>query len=90
MLEAKGMGEDNGWSKKYYIQTYSFDCVSILFRHINFNISLIAGSRPGLPKALDDSYNKVLEIFYLCTEEAPSRRPSAKQILETYFKKQKS
>ncbi|RXG56891.1 Lymphokine-activated killer T-cell-originated protein kinase [Armadillidium vulgare] len=49
------------------------------------------GTRPGLPDvALDSSYNKILEIYYLCTEDDPSRRPSAKQILDSYFTEQKS
>ncbi|CAL4069449.1 unnamed protein product, partial [Meganyctiphanes norvegica] len=40
------------------------------------------GQRPTLPDTdLDDSYLPVLEIFYVCTEQDPMKRPSAKQIL---------
>jgi len=42
------------------------------------------GTRPPLPEDvdLDDSYRTVLEIFFACTNEDPTRRPSAKEILQ--------
>jgi len=43
---------------------------------------LFAGTRPRLPAIeFNESYNKVLEIFYCCTEEDPSARPSAEEII---------
>ncbi|KAM9316356.1 lymphokine-activated killer T-cell-originated protein kinase [Gastrophryne carolinensis] len=41
------------------------------------------GTRPPLNmEELDDSYQKVIELFYVCTSEDPKERPSAAQILE--------
>merc|ERR1712110_650097 len=45
------------------------------------------GTRPDLPDYLDDflqddAYEKILGIFCACTSEEPSKRPSAKDILE--------
>jgi len=41
------------------------------------------GTRPSLPDIeFDESYNKILEIFYCCTEEDPSKRPTAKHITD--------
>jgi len=42
------------------------------------------GTRPALPDSLDldNSYKKVLEIFFAATMENPELRPSAKQILD--------
>jgi len=42
------------------------------------------GTRPPLPGSvdLDETYRKVLEIFFLTTNEAPEKRPSAKEILD--------
>lgn len=46
------------------------------------------GTRPELPSGLmaklnSPAYNKVLGIFYACTEEDPDKRPSAKMILDS-------
>ncbi|XP_055845626.1 lymphokine-activated killer T-cell-originated protein kinase-like [Episyrphus balteatus] len=40
------------------------------------------GTRPPLPQAFEFTaeYNKILEIFYYCTNEAAEDRPSAKEI----------
>lgn len=44
---------------------------------------LRVGTRPPLdPEALGESYRRMLELFYVCTEEDPKRRPSATQILQ--------
>ncbi|XP_057679072.1 lymphokine-activated killer T-cell-originated protein kinase homolog [Corythoichthys intestinalis] len=41
------------------------------------------GTRPPLDaKALGESYRKMLELFYVCTEEDPKKRPSAAQIVQ--------
>jgi len=41
------------------------------------------GTRPSLPDIeFDESYNKILELFYCCTEEDPSKRPTAKHIMD--------
>ncbi|XP_061609900.1 lymphokine-activated killer T-cell-originated protein kinase homolog [Phyllopteryx taeniolatus] len=41
------------------------------------------GTRPPLdPEALGESYRRMLELFYVCTEEDPERRPSAAQIVQ--------
>lgn len=32
---------------------------------------------------LDETYQKVIELFSVCTNEAPKDRPSAAQIVET-------
>lgn len=40
------------------------------------------GTRPALDgEALGASYRRMVELFYLCTEEDPSRRPSAASIV---------
>ncbi|KAF1376865.1 hypothetical protein PFLUV_G00215910 [Perca fluviatilis] len=41
------------------------------------------GTRPGLDvEALGSSYRRMVELFYLCTEQDPKKRPSAAQILQ--------
>lgn len=41
------------------------------------------GTRPPLDaEALGGSYRRMVELFYLCTEEDPKRRPSAGQIVQ--------
>jgi PDZ-binding kinase len=43
------------------------------------------GTRPELPDDISDlgaEYEKVLSLFYACTEENPDKRPSAKKILD--------
>ncbi|CAG5928399.1 unnamed protein product [Menidia menidia] len=41
------------------------------------------GTRPELDaEALGGSYRRVVELFYVCTEEDPKKRPSAAQILQ--------
>ncbi|XP_070705744.1 lymphokine-activated killer T-cell-originated protein kinase homolog [Pempheris klunzingeri] len=41
------------------------------------------GSRPPLDtEALGSSYRRMVELFYLCTEEEPKKRPSAEQIVQ--------
>lgn len=41
------------------------------------------GTRPALDvEALGSSYWRVVELFYLCTEEDPKKRPSASQIVQ--------
>ncbi|KAM3602781.1 uncharacterized protein V6R79_010413 [Siganus canaliculatus] len=41
------------------------------------------GSRPTLDaEALGSSYRRMVELFYLCTEEEPRKRPSAGQIVQ--------
>nr|XP_057934184.1 lymphokine-activated killer T-cell-originated protein kinase homolog [Doryrhamphus excisus] len=41
------------------------------------------GTRPGLAaEALGDSYRRMVELFYVCTEEDPKKRPSAAQIVK--------
>ncbi|XP_062293455.1 lymphokine-activated killer T-cell-originated protein kinase homolog isoform X1 [Scomber scombrus] len=41
------------------------------------------GTRPALDaEALGGSYQRMVELFYLCTEEDPEKRPSASQILQ--------
>lgn len=43
------------------------------------------GTRPALPQAfeLNEDYNIVVELFYLCTNANPENRPSAKVIYES-------
>lgn len=56
----------------------------------NFDISITEddlenriGTRPALPPVdLDDSYNSIMEIFYCCTEQDPSVRPTAQLLVE--------
>ncbi|CAI9613840.1 unnamed protein product [Staurois parvus] len=41
------------------------------------------GTRPALNiDELDESYQKVIELFFICTSEDPKERPSAAQIVE--------
>lgn len=42
------------------------------------------GTRPNLPDYFeyDQTYEKILSIFYACTSEDPDQRPSAKKIVE--------
>lgn len=41
------------------------------------------GTRPALDaEALGSSYRRMMELFYLCTEEDPKKRPSASQIVQ--------
>lgn len=41
------------------------------------------GTRPALDaEALGGSYRRMVELFYLCTEEDPKKRPSAGQIVQ--------
>jgi len=41
------------------------------------------GTRPALDsEALGSSYRRIVELFYLCTNEDPKIRPSAAQIVE--------
>lgn len=41
------------------------------------------GTRPALDaETLGSSYRKMVELFYLCTEEDPRKRPSASQIVK--------
>ncbi|XP_076612660.1 lymphokine-activated killer T-cell-originated protein kinase homolog [Chaetodon auriga] len=41
------------------------------------------GTRPPLDaEALGGSYRRMVELFYLCTEEDPKKRPSANQIIQ--------
>ncbi|XP_040204084.1 lymphokine-activated killer T-cell-originated protein kinase [Rana temporaria] len=41
------------------------------------------GTRPALNMdKLDESYQKVIELFYVCTSENPKERPSATQIVQ--------
>nr|XP_019963835.1 PREDICTED: lymphokine-activated killer T-cell-originated protein kinase [Paralichthys olivaceus] len=41
------------------------------------------GTRPALDaEALGSSYRRMVELFYLCTEEDPKKRPSAAQIVQ--------
>lgn len=41
------------------------------------------GTRPPLDaEALGDSYQRMVELFYLCTEEEARKRPSASQIVQ--------
>ncbi|KAM9356345.1 lymphokine-activated killer T-cell-originated protein kinase homolog [Pholidichthys leucotaenia] len=41
------------------------------------------GTRPPLDtEALGGTYQRVVELFYLCTEEDPKKRPSAAQIIQ--------
>ncbi|XP_005189380.2 lymphokine-activated killer T-cell-originated protein kinase [Musca domestica] len=48
----------------------------------SMNASVAYGTRPPLPQAfeLSEDYNMVMELFYLCTNQEPSHRPSAKII----------
>lgn len=41
------------------------------------------GTRPPLDtEALGSSYRRMVELFYVCTEEDPNKRPSAAQIVQ--------
>lgn len=41
------------------------------------------GTRPALDtEALGSSYRRMVELFYLCTEEDPKKRPTAAQIVQ--------
>ncbi|KAF3850163.1 hypothetical protein F7725_019882 [Dissostichus mawsoni] len=41
------------------------------------------GTRPAVDlEALGSSYRRMVELFYMCTEENPKKRPSATQILQ--------
>ncbi|XP_037050362.1 lymphokine-activated killer T-cell-originated protein kinase [Bradysia coprophila] len=55
-----------------------------------FDFEALMGTRPPLPvvESLDKEYNMLIEIFYLCTNEAPEDRPTAgclADALKTYF-----
>lgn len=45
-----------------------------------FDFEALMGTRPPLPfvDELADDYNTLIEIFYVCTNESPEERPSAK------------
>lgn len=43
----------------------------------------VLGTRPALNMdKLDESYQKAIELFFVCTSENPKERPSAAQIVE--------
>lgn len=44
-----------------------------------FDFEALMGTRPALPfiESLSNDYNMLIEIFFLCTSEAPEDRPSA-------------
>lgn len=44
-----------------------------------FDFEALMGTRPPLPfvESLSDEYNTLIEIFYVCTNEAPEDRPTA-------------
>lgn len=54
-------------------------------------IDYMAGTRPlfAIDMKLPESYNDILHVFYICTEEDPERRPSVKQ-LENIFMEMKN
>lgn len=49
----------------------------------NGETEILYGTRPPLPEAfiLTDEYNKIVEIFFACTNELPENRPSAKYLV---------
>ncbi|XP_023297860.2 lymphokine-activated killer T-cell-originated protein kinase [Lucilia cuprina] len=59
----------------------------------NFTLMEMAyGTRPPLPQAfeLNDDYNIIVELFYLCTNSAPDDRPTAKIIYDSLTKNQEN
>lgn len=62
----------------YYLHFFIF--------HLNILKVLIhlmtSGTRPSLPdETLTEDYLPVLEIFYVCTEAEPAKRPKASQVV---------
>lgn len=47
-----------------------------------FDFEALMGTRPPLPfvDELGDDYNTLIEIFYVCTNESPEERPTAKSL----------
>lgn len=47
-----------------------------------FDFEALMGTRPPLPVVdkLGDDYNTLIEIFYVCTNESPEERPTAKNL----------
>lgn len=45
-----------------------------------FDFEAMMGTRPPLPfvETLGNEYNTLIEIFYVCTNESPEERPTAK------------
>lgn len=45
-----------------------------------FDFEAMMGTRPALPfvETLGNDYNILIEIFYVCTNELPEERPTAK------------
>lgn len=68
-----------------YIQT-SCVCVSDKSMEVSFDEDAYydrLGTRPAVDlEALGSSYRRMVELFYLCTEENPKKRPSAARILQ--------
>lgn len=60
--------------------------VGVPFLLVNEYLFWFPGTRPCLPELPHEEYREVLEIFSLCTEQEPPSRPSAKQILDGYFR----
>lgn len=45
-----------------------------------FDFEALMGTRPPLPyvETLGNDYDTLIEIFYVCTNESPDKRPTAK------------
>ena len=61
-------------------------CVSDISFEVSFDEDAYyarLGTRPAVDlEALGSSYRRMVELFYLCTEENPKNRPTAAQILQ--------
>lgn len=49
-----------------------------------FDFEAVIGTRPPLPmdERLNDGYNTLIEIFYICTNEEPDDRPTAEILVK--------
>lgn len=47
---------------------------------------LMVGTRPIFPDdmELSDDYNQILEVFFICTDEEPEKRPSSSDLVEMF------
>lgn len=47
---------------------------------------LMVGTRPTFPDnmELSDEYNQILEVFFICTDEEPDKRPTSSDLVEMF------
>lgn len=70
-------------SKENYFKIGSYTWQTLILFYYYFTKNLIhSGSRPSIPDVfeLSKELTHIIELFYVCTNEDPEARPSAKTI----------